>query len=286
VEEQLMLSQNNWWASPDKSALGVISPTVAGVSFPQGVRSGDVATVLMWVAEQYHRTVEPLRAGECWGYYYREISGSATLSNHASATAIDLNAAAHPMGARGTFTAAQVAAIRAILAYCGGVVRWGGDYAGRPDEMHWEIVGTATSTAALAAKIRSEHTMPTADEIASAVVGATVTQPEQHWTPDRAPVADEDGTVYTGPLSGRLGPVVAANHVRLVAVRSQVTMLVGLVREVLARLDGQQPAPVVDVDTLAAALARPEVAAAIAAALDAPRQVYLTGTISTDSQAG
>lgn len=150
-------SQNGWTASSDKASLGIVSPKVPGtvVDFPQGVRGGDVETVLMYVAEQFHKTVEPLKDGECWGYLYRAISGSASLSNHASGTAIDLNAHAHPMGSANTFTAAKVAAIRAILAFCEGVVRWGGDFSGRKDDMHFEIDKGAADVARVAKKIRA-----------------------------------------------------------------------------------------------------------------------------------
>ncbi|NHA68932.1 peptidoglycan-binding protein, partial [Phycicoccus flavus] len=91
----------------------------------------------------------------CWGHSYREISGSTTLSNHSSGTAIDCNAPDHPLGAVGTFSSAQVSAIRTILTRCNGVVRWGGDYSSRKDEMHFEInVGPGDSRlATLAASI-------------------------------------------------------------------------------------------------------------------------------------
>lgn len=52
---------------------------------------------------------------------------------------MDLNSARHPQGKRGTFTAAQVSSIRAILADLDDVVQWGGDWTGTPDEMHFEI---------------------------------------------------------------------------------------------------------------------------------------------------
>ncbi len=61
------------------------------------------------------------------------------LSNHSSGTAIDLNAPRHPLGTSGTFSATQRSHIRSILNSCNGVVRWGGDYSGRKDEMHFEI---------------------------------------------------------------------------------------------------------------------------------------------------
>lgn len=150
-----MNSQNGWPASPDKSAIGIVRVVVPGtdIDFPQGVKSGDVATVLMYVAEQFHKTVEALVDGWCWGYNYRKIEGSSSLSNHASGTAIDLNAPNHPMGKGGTFSASQVTAIRRILTYCEYVVRWGGDFS-RKDEMHFEIVGSAAAVARVAAKIR------------------------------------------------------------------------------------------------------------------------------------
>lgn len=153
----LSTSQNGWSAGTTAQIGGLDTSYVPGtkVKLPQGVRKGDVATVLLYVASQFHKTVEPLHAGWCWGYNYRKISGSASLSNHSSGTAIDLNAPNHPMGARGTFSTAKVAAIRRILSFCEGVVRWGGDYTGRKDEMHFEIVKNAAAVAKLAKKIKT-----------------------------------------------------------------------------------------------------------------------------------
>lgn len=137
------ISQNGWPASPDPAAIGIapFSP-VDGVSFGGGVRSGPVAAVLGYVAREFDRRVERLLSGWCWGYNYRPVIGGTVLSNHASGTAIDVNAPHHPLGAVGTFSQAQVDEIHQILNETGGVVRWGGDYTGRRDEMHLEIVGT------------------------------------------------------------------------------------------------------------------------------------------------
>lgn len=132
-------SQNGWPASSSPSAIGITGFTVAGHAFPAGVRSGQVHTILSYVARRFHAEVEPLVNPGCWGYNFRQISGSTSYSNHASGTAIDINAPRHPLGASGTFTSTQVTRIRAILNYCDGVVRWGGDYSGRKDEMHFEI---------------------------------------------------------------------------------------------------------------------------------------------------
>lgn len=129
-------SQNGWSAAKDTTLQTL---TVGAASFAPGVRKGDVHTILGYVAKRFNGEVEKLVKGTCWGFAYREISGSSTLSNHASGTAIDCNAPQHPLGKTNTFSAKQVSAIHKIIADCNGVVRWGGDYNGRKDEMHFEI---------------------------------------------------------------------------------------------------------------------------------------------------
>lgn len=151
----MVTSQNGWPASPDRGAIGVTEFMINGVSFPGGVKAGDVATVLGYVAEQIDLRVEELRDEWCWGHNYRPVAGSAVVSNHASGTAVDVNAPKHPRGARGTFTVHQRVAIRAILAEVQGVVRWGGDYTGIPDDMHFEINATPATVAIVAAALRT-----------------------------------------------------------------------------------------------------------------------------------
>jgi hypothetical protein len=133
-------SYNEWPVGTPASAIGVTNYTVSGTSVVLPVKSGDVATVLMYVASRFNGEVEALRSGQCWGYSYRKnVNNPSVWSNHASGTAIDLNAVLHPNGAKGTFTGSQVASIRSILSFCGDVVYWGGDYRGTTDEMHFEI---------------------------------------------------------------------------------------------------------------------------------------------------
>jgi hypothetical protein len=153
-------SQNGWPAAPDRAAIGVTNSfAVAGVTFPGGVKAGDVSVVLGYVADQFHRRVEALVPGWCWGWNYRDVRGSTGLSNHASGTAIDVNAPNHPLGSVGTFSTAQRAEIHKILGEVGGVVRWGGDYTGRKDEMHFEINASAASVAAVARTLTQEDDM-------------------------------------------------------------------------------------------------------------------------------
>ena len=76
------------------------------------------------------------------------------LSNHASGTAIDLNATKHPLGAVGTFEPGKVPMLRALTKKYG--LTWGGDYKGLKDEMHYEISINAVKVAALITQLGLE----------------------------------------------------------------------------------------------------------------------------------
>lgn len=153
-------SYNGWSAGPGWSvAAGQLQPlSVAGESFPPGVRAGDVHDVFQYLVENLHARVEPVvradwNQADDWGYSYRaNVNNPSTLSCHASGTAIDYNATRHPNGKSGTFP--NVPELRKILAELDGVVQWGGDFTGTKDEMHFEIKGTAAKVAAVAAKVR------------------------------------------------------------------------------------------------------------------------------------
>lgn len=156
-----MKSYNGWSASKNPADFGGLSKlTVATEGFAPGVRSGDVYVVLQYVAESLHRRVETVykkgwHEQDDWGYYYRpNVNKPSELSCHSSGTAIDYNATRHPNGKRGTFSAAQVAEIRKILAEVNNVVKWGGDFSGTPDEMHFEICSSPEKVSLAAKKIQ------------------------------------------------------------------------------------------------------------------------------------
>ena len=133
-------SANNWPVLQSSDARLNTGFKARGVAFPGGVRGGNAAVILKYVAKRFDREIENLVDGWCWGYAHKKIGSSNVWSNHASGTALDINAPAHPQGASGTFSAAQLNVIRAILNYCEGVVFWGGDYVNAAkDEMHFEI---------------------------------------------------------------------------------------------------------------------------------------------------
>ena len=144
----MAVSQNGWPASRNLN-LTKVKVGKAQVS----VLSGDVATIFAYLLGQFHAHVEPLKKATCGGFNYRVIEEGKDLSNHASGTAVDLNWGDHAMGKKNTFTDAQVAEIRKILNHLEGVIRWGGDYRNRKDDMHFEIVADAKKVAKVAKKL-------------------------------------------------------------------------------------------------------------------------------------
>lgn len=117
------------------------------------VRSGDAHTILNELGRRFNSEVETIRKDWSWGYAYRNVRGASIHSEHSAGTSVDFNAPEHGLGRVGTFSGAQVKAIRRILADLDGAVRWGGDYAGRKDEMHFELQGGTAKLAKVAAKI-------------------------------------------------------------------------------------------------------------------------------------
>lgn len=146
-------SYNSWPASPTL-ATRVITP-VPGVSF-RIADNDNVETIFTYVAQQYDKRVERLVAGTCWGFAYRTDRNDPTkLSCHASGTALDFNAPKHPNGAKGTFTAAQIAEMHKIIAEVDGTVQCGEFYLHTTDGMHWEINVPPGHLQATAAKLRT-----------------------------------------------------------------------------------------------------------------------------------
>lgn len=122
------------------------------------VRKGDAYTVLNELCRRFNNEVEKINPAHSWGWAYRPVRGATVVSEHAAGTAIDLNAPKHPLGRQGTFTRSQVNKINQILRDLDGVVRWGGNYAGRKDEMHFELQGGVKKLAAVAKKIKGSST--------------------------------------------------------------------------------------------------------------------------------
>jgi len=148
-----MYSQNGYKACD--SSLVASYTVVRDVKL--ALRKGDVSVVLLHFARWFNQNIESLTAVDCGSYNPRHVAGSRIISNHASATAMDLNWRRHVRGKKNTFTAAQQKKIRAQLKYYDGVIRWGGDYKSAPtDDMHFEINANLAAVKRAADKIRDD----------------------------------------------------------------------------------------------------------------------------------
>jgi len=195
-------SQNGYWANQiGRTKVWAIPGTDRTIR----LREGAPGEVLVRFAAWFHRNVEPIDKGiyDDWGYAERTIRGSSTtLSNHASGTAMDLNATRHPLGRRGTFTPAQAAKIRAQLRAYDGVLRWGGDFKNRADEMHVEVVKDVAACEALIRKLNAqqkpkENDMPLTDaekKWLTSMVAEECNKAVARWVGDvvKVPKADPD----------------------------------------------------------------------------------------------
>lgn len=134
-----LTSPNGWPASEDRKALEIESFTVPGTKIKFACAKA-VAPILVSFAKDFNELVEPIDQGQLddWGFAFRQTRGSdRILSNHASGTAIDLNAIKHPLGKSNTFNKDQRNTINLLIIKYG--LAWGGNYKKRKDDMHFEI---------------------------------------------------------------------------------------------------------------------------------------------------
>lgn len=151
-------SQNGWPASADRNAINVKTYAVPGHPAVKLPLRADVAPLLLEMARWWFVNIEPPVIPGSWGYAYRPVRGGIRMSNHASGTAIDLNAPKHALGKVGTVPANKRAAISQKAASLG--LRWGGDYTGRKDEMHFEVVVSLATARNLVAKLQAKPAPP------------------------------------------------------------------------------------------------------------------------------
>lgn len=110
----------------------------------------DVGPLLIALAAEYHKTIAPIDTGtfDDWGYAYREARAADKYSDHASATAIDLNATKEGRMGSGPYSwwktnyraykARKLKAKYGVVIW-GGAESLGGDYRQMRywDWMHW-----------------------------------------------------------------------------------------------------------------------------------------------------
>jgi len=151
---QQLRSSNGWLASKDAAELHIVSVPIEGTKIKVRCAKA-VAPLIAGFCKEFNELIEPIDgcALDDWGYCFRNVRGSTDkLSNHSSGTAIDLNATKHPLGKIGTFPPEKVPMIRALAKKYG--LKWGGDYKGRADEMHFEIELGEAKVAALIGSLK------------------------------------------------------------------------------------------------------------------------------------
>ncbi|WP_418061798.1 M15 family metallopeptidase [Pimelobacter simplex] len=134
-------SQNGWPALADGSdRLHVWTIPARTGEVRVRMRSGSAGFLLAHFVLWWSERLEPVRGAvlDDWGWAYRPVRGALVLSNHASGTAVDVNATAYPLGTE-RMPAPMVRRVRRRLRLYGGCVGWGGDYRVRKDQMHLEI---------------------------------------------------------------------------------------------------------------------------------------------------
>lgn len=145
----------------EQQALGWGDPDASGFSARHITRittSGISVSVNRAVAPIFDRLIDTLdswganldQKADDWGYANRDIRGVAGLkSYHAWGLAVDLDATENPMGVRKTTF--PITKTRALAKSLG--LRWGYDYSGRPDPMHFEFIGSVADAKAIVAKL-------------------------------------------------------------------------------------------------------------------------------------
>lgn len=127
--------------------------------------NADVAVLFTEFIDRFVREVEPI-AGKVlddWSYANRLVRGSTSVvSNHGSATAIDLNALKHPRGVHNTFSPTEqrtMHRIRDSITDDAGrpVLRLGMDFTSTVDDMHVEVDANAARVKQAADKIRKRE---------------------------------------------------------------------------------------------------------------------------------
>lgn len=163
-------SDNGWQGIPNKDE--TFSGSLVDPDLTIFTASHEVSDLFLFFIRQFHETVEPIDGPivDDWSWAWRPVRGTTNvLSCHASGTAVDINALKHPRGSFNTFTHAQVNKLREILAsfrdpHTGlSIFKWGGDFHGVVDEMHFQIQGDQAAVARVHAIKETE--LPSVEDI-------------------------------------------------------------------------------------------------------------------------
>jgi hypothetical protein len=142
------------WSPGAPPRTDMVPLIIDGIPFVGGVhpKIHELAEVLLLeCVERGYRIRDVPR--QTWGFAWRAIRGTvATPTNHSSGIAFDVNSAVNWLGRE---DGGDIPAWMPNLFNEYGW-RWGGDYTGRKDPMHFEFMGTPNDAAALTIKAKEE----------------------------------------------------------------------------------------------------------------------------------
>lgn len=114
----------------------------------------EILPLVAWLMDETERLGYDIKPGETWGFSCRAIRGFPDVpSNHSWGLAVDVNAPENPMG-NPLRTDIPVAVRELWKAH---MFRWGGDYKGRKDSMHFEFMGTPADAARIIRDIMAKR---------------------------------------------------------------------------------------------------------------------------------
>jgi len=250
----IVRSQNGWVARPDTKLLTRCTAKLTGGTLLHfWAANEDVGVVFTDFIEQFDQTVENVAGPilDDWSYANRMIRDSTSVvSNHGSATAIDLNALQHPRKVRNTYTRIQRTKLKVLVASYGGVLRHGEFYTGTIDGMHCEIDAGPVEVKRLADKIRARNapkpTPPKEDTVTAPTPPTAAQIAEAVWVARPATVGQQTGgalhelDLRSASTEARLGPIeddLAAVKAQAAANGGQLSTIAGQVAEILAKLN-------------------------------------------------
>jgi len=215
-----MVKSQNGWTAKDNT-LSFVRCEAAGFRF--WMANNDLKYIFEDFVSRFDKLVEKVTSGNVlddWSYANRMVRGSVSVvSNHGSATAIDINALKHPRGKRNTFTAAAVAKLRKLLRRYKGLIRWGGDFSTTVDDMHFEWIGTESQASELVKLLKKEVDMPLSPADLKKISDLIDSRLEHFWTTAR--VIENVRVNPNDPPLAKLTPATAAklNDLKLDKIR-------------------------------------------------------------------
>ena len=188
-----MSAQDRGWGGPGLTRSQTVKIPVPGIQL--NVRREVEALfieLVRWLTLERQRTGVPALSS-VGGYIKRVISGTSTWSNHSWGLAADFNAATNPYARNGGTDMPPGTSEKAKSLG----MRWGGDYAGKRDAMHFEFIGTPADATRLVAELARARRTPTP------VVSKPNPSEEDTVTPeDRSAIAADTAARVVRDLGG------------------------------------------------------------------------------------